>query len=166
MVHPNRQSPVNLYWAMAVSFFVAFLLMLIQLPQWLFYFRPDWVALVVIYWALMSPERIGPFTGFIIGLLLDVLTVSKFGVFGLGLATLAFIVSSISQQLRVLSLWQQMVLVGLLTGLFKLLTGWFYGMVSDFTISSEYWYSLISCMLVWPFVSILMQELRRLLRVR
>lgn len=166
-MHTHKQnSATNLFWAVVISSILALILMVIQLPQWLFYFWPDWIALVVVYWALYAPDRFGPFVGFVIGLLLEVLFVRKFGVEGLGLATLAFIVNSSHQQLRVLSLWQQTILVGVFVGIFKLITGWLYGMVADFTITREYWYSILGCMLVWPFVFILMQELRRILRIR
>lgn len=162
----TQSSSMNLFWGVAISSFVAFVLMVIQMPQWMFYFWPDWIALVVVYWALHAPNRFGPFAGFLIGLLLDVLFVRKFGVEGLGLATLAFLVNSSHQQLRVLSLWQQTLLVGVFIGIFKLITGWLYGMVADFTITREYWYSLLGCIVVWPFVYILMQELRRIARIR
>jgi len=114
----------------------------------------------------MVPDRIGPFVAFVIGTLLEVLFVRKFGVLGLGLATLAFIVNSTHQQLRALSVWQQLFVVGLFIAVFKLLTGWLYGMVSEFTITGEYWYSIFGGMLVWPFIFILLEELRRKLRIR
>jgi len=166
MAPSKRGSQASLFWAVLLSTFAALVLMLIELPQHLFYFWPDWIVLVVIFWSLTQPDRIGPFIGFIIGTLLEVLFVRTFGVLGLGLALLTFIVNSTHQQLRVLSVWQQMIIVGLLAGVFKLVTGWFSGLVSDFVITSEYWYSLLGDIVVWPFVSILLYELRRLLRVR
>jgi len=57
-------------------------------------------------------------------------------------------------------------LIGVFVGLFKVLTGWLYGLVADFTITTDYWYSIIGGMLVWPFVYILLQELRRLARLK
>ena len=162
----KRGSEVNLFWAVFFSTFAALVLMLIELPQNLFYFWPDWIVLVVAFWALTQPDRIGPFVGFIIGTLIEVLFVRNFGVLGFGLAALAFVINSTHQQLRVLSAWQQMLIIGLFIGVFKLVTGWFSGLVSDFVFITEYWYSLLGDILVWPFVSILLYELRRLFRVR
>jgi len=120
---------------------------------------------VVVYWALTMPDRVGPWVGFLVGLVLEVLFVRNFGVLGFGMAALAFIVNRVSQQLRVLSVWQQMLLIGIFVGIFKLVTGWLYGLIDDFTITNEYWYSLLGGMLVWPFVFILLQELRRSARI-
>lgn len=144
-----------------ISSFVALVLMLLPLPQWLFYFWPDWIALVIFYWALAVPNRINALAGFFMGLAMEVLLLRNFGVFGFGYAILAFVVNRSHQQLRMLSLWQQMIIVGLLLALVKLITGWLYGMVSDFVITMSYLYSIVGNMLVWPFVFILLSELQR-----
>jgi rod shape-determining protein MreD len=159
----NRRttSGFSLFWSIALSSIVALTLTIIPTPQAIFYFWPDWMALIVVYWALMVPDRIGPWVGFAIGTLLEVLFVRNFGVLGFGLAMLAFTVNRAHLQLQVLPIGPQMVVVGLFIGLFKLTTGWLYGLTSDFTITTEYWYSLIGCMLAWPFVFILLQELSR-----
>ena len=150
---------------MCFSSFIALALTILPMPQWILHFWPDWMALVVIYWSLTVPDRVGPWIGFLIGTVLEVLFVRNFGVLGFGMATLAFLVNRASLQLRVLSVWQQMIVIGLFIGIFKLITGWLYGLIDDFTITDEYWYSLLGGMLIWPFVFILLQELRRSARI-
>lgn len=166
MSESRRSSPSSVFVAVSLSTFVALVLTIVQVPDWLFYFWPDWTALVIVYWALVLPNRVGAFVAFIIGTILEVLFVRKFGVLGLGLAILAFIVNSAHLQLRVLSIWQQTLFMVLLIGFFKLLTGWLYGIMTDFTITAEYWYSLLGSMVIWPFTYILLEELRRKARIR
>ena len=162
----SNASGVQILLGVSISVFIALVLTVVQLPAFLFYFWPDWIAIVVSYWAFRTPNQVGPLVAFIIGMLLEVLFVRKFGVLGFGLATLAFLVNSASQQLRALSIWQQMISIGFFIVLFKLLTGWLLGMVADFTITSEYWYSMPGSVLIWPFATILLEELRRALRIR
>ncbi len=162
---PRRSSGLTLFWAFSASIFAALVLSILPPPQLIFYFWPDWVALVLFYWALTTPRRIGPWVGFLIGTLMEVLFVRSFGVMGFGLATLVFTVNRAHLQLRVLSVWQQIIVVGLFIGIFKLLTGWLYGLISGFTLSAEYFYSLVGCMVSWPFLFILLQELRRSVRL-
>ncbi len=57
-------------WAIVVSFVVAFMLTAVPLPDWAVSWRPDWVALVLAYWCLALPRRIGVLTAWFIGLLL------------------------------------------------------------------------------------------------
>ena len=157
--------PTKVIWVVGLTVFVAMVLSVLPPPQIVFLFWPDWVMLVLFYWALMLPERVGPWVGFLVGTLLEVLSVKSFGVMGLGMATMVFAVNRAHLQLRVLSVWQQMIVVGLFVGIVKLLTGWLYGLISGFAISSEYFYSLIGCMISWPFLFILLQEFRRTARV-
>lgn len=144
---------------------MALVLTVLPVPTVIFIYWPDWVALVMIYWALTVPEKIGPWVGFIAGTLMEVLSAKTFGVLGLGLAALVFTVNRAHLQLRVLSIWQQMIVVGLFIGIFKLITGWLYGLISGYLMSSEYFYSLFGCMVTWPFLFIVMQEVRRLARI-
>ena len=163
---PRDTDSSNLIWVVVLSSFVALVLTMLPVPVWLLYFWPDWMVLVVFYWALTVPDRVGPLVGFIIGTVLEVLFVRTFGVLGFGLAILAFTVNRWSLQLRALTVWQQMIVVGVFDAIYKLITGWLYGLISDFTITTEYWYSLAGAMLCWPFVFILLQELRRMARLR
>lgn len=166
MMVQRKTTGFNLFWAIALSSIIALTLTIMPLPQWVFYFWPDWMALIIVYWALTVPDRVGPWIGFAIGTILEVLFVRNFGVQGFGMALLAFAVNRMHQQLQVLSFGPQMLVVGILVGVFKLITGWLYGLTADFTITTEYWYSLLGGMLCWPFVFILLQELRRKARIR
>ena len=85
-------SRVTFWWTMFSSAMIALALMIVPLPQWLFYFWPDWIALIIIYWALYTPDRVGPVIGFVMGVLLEVLFVRKFGVEGFGLPSKPFVV--------------------------------------------------------------------------
>ena len=78
----RRQPGFSLFWSIALSFIVGYTLTTIPTPQAIFYFWPDWIALIVVYWALMAPDRIGPWVGFVFGTLLEVLFVRDFGVLG------------------------------------------------------------------------------------
>ena len=55
-----------------LSFVAAFLLVLLPLPGWATMYRPDWVVLVLIYWCLVEPERVGPVAGWVVGLAVDI----------------------------------------------------------------------------------------------
>lgn len=144
-----------------VSILIALVMMLLPVPRWLFFFWPDWMVLVVLYWAMMHPQRVGPLVALFVSLLLEVLFVSHFGVIGAGLVVVVFIVNRIDAQLRAMSVWQQAMVMAALIGIFKLLTGWLTGMVTDFIISVEYWYSLLSNFLIWPFLVILLSLFKK-----
>ena len=56
------------------SIVLAFLLQLTPLPQAFLPLKPYWIALVLIYWSIEAPERVGLGFAFLIGLAGDLLT--------------------------------------------------------------------------------------------
>lgn len=62
-----------------VSFAIAMVLSIVELPDSISAIRPDLIALVLIFWCLHQPQFVGILTAFVVGLLADVL---YFGVLG------------------------------------------------------------------------------------
>ena len=77
--------------AIVFTFIIALLLTIMPLPEWARYLRPDWVGLVLIYWCLAVPERVGVITGWLMGLLVDLLTGAILGQHALALTVVAWI---------------------------------------------------------------------------
>ena len=148
-----------------LSVLLALVLMVIPLPEWLFYFRPDWLALVLIYWALATPDRVGAVVGFMLGLLMDVLLVKTFGLNALGMCVIGFAASSMHMQIRTLSIWRQAITIGIMIALMKLLVGWVSGMITQFNMTAYYWYSIIGDVLIWPWIYIISRNIRRAMRI-
>ena len=47
------------YLVIYLSLLVALVLMILPLPDWAQMFRPNWMALVLIYWTMALPKRVG-----------------------------------------------------------------------------------------------------------
>ena len=62
-----------------LSFIIAFILSMVPLPQILQIVRPEFVTIVLIYWAIAVPNRIGVGIGWITGLIYDVSTDALLG---------------------------------------------------------------------------------------
>ena len=62
-----------------ISFAVAMVLSVVPLPYYAAILRPDFVALVLIFWCLYYPDRVGLLIAFVVGILLDTM---YFGVLG------------------------------------------------------------------------------------
>ena len=45
------------------TFLAALVLTMLPWPHWTEQFRPDWVGLVLIYWCIALPQRVGVGTG-------------------------------------------------------------------------------------------------------
>ncbi|MEY3661077.1 MAG: hypothetical protein RLZZ169_1903, partial [Pseudomonadota bacterium] len=60
-------------WVIVLSLVFAGVLAVLPLPGWLELWRPDWVALVLVYWVIALPQRVGLLTAWLVGFLVDVL---------------------------------------------------------------------------------------------
>lgn len=143
------------------SLFAA-ILTLVKLPDWLFYFRPDWIALVAIYWVLMTPDRVALGYGCLNGILLDLILVKPFGLHAIPFVILSYLVASWSSQIRVLSLWQQCLFIAVLILAMKALVGMIASFTTDFVFTGYYWLSTLGNLLFWPVITIVFRDLRQL----
>ena len=152
-------------WVIGLSFVVALVLMLLPLPGWAEPYRPEWVLLVLIYWAIALPGRVGVGTGWVLGLLMDTLQGSLLGQHALALAVVAYLAIALHQRVRVFPLWQQALTELLLVGLKQLLVLWIRGGTGQVPTSWNYWLPSLTSMLLWPWVFIILRDMRRRFRV-
>ena len=165
MVH-NRVDSVNLFFLAAITAFFAGVLSLVDLPDWLFYFRPDWLALVVIFWVLIFPERLSIGYGLINGLFLDLILVKPLGLNAVGFILLAYLVNYWSSQIRALTLWQQCLFLVVLIAVCKLLIGLAAIVTTDFVFTRFYWYSALGNLVFWPLMFMILHELKQVFLLR
>jgi rod shape-determining protein MreD len=147
--------------AVAASFLLAFLLTAMPLPQWAEPWRPAWVTLVLIYWCLSVPHRVGVVVGWTVGLLLDALTGTLLGQHGLGLALVAFLTLRLHLRLRVLPLWQQGATVFLLVLLDRAFSLWVTGIQGMATEAVSIWAPAATSTLLWPWLFVVLRDVRR-----
>ncbi|MCG8428625.1 MAG: rod shape-determining protein MreD [Chromatiales bacterium] len=148
-----------------ITFVVALLLTVIPLPDWAQMFRPQWYTLVLIYWTLALPERIGVGTGWLLGIALDVLTGTLLGQHALSLALIAFVTYQMHQRIRLFPLWQQSLTVLVLLLIERMISMWVMGVASQPPASLLYWAAPLVGMFLWPWVYIILRDLRRKFQV-
>lgn len=151
-------------WLLLGSFVVAFLLQMMPLPQALLPFKPYWVGLVLVYWAIERPERVGLGFAFVAGLAGDVLAGELFGEQALRLVVLAFIVLRFRARLRFFPMWQQALAVLALLLNDRVVTLMVRGFSGEVMPSSVFWAAPVVGMAIWPFVFLLLDDLRLRLR--
>ncbi|MEN8177088.1 MAG: rod shape-determining protein MreD [Pseudomonadota bacterium] len=148
-----------------LTLILGFILSIMPLPDWALDYRPQWVVLILIYWCMALPERIGVGVGWISGLLLDVLSGSLLGQHALGLAVVAFLTLKLYRRVRVQPLRQQMFTILILLLVERLLTLWSTGAAGYPTPNLVYWTTPLIGMLLWPWVYITLRDIRRRFRV-
>jgi rod shape-determining protein MreD len=105
-------SRVRRPWLFPVSVFAALLLGLLPLPVALQPLRPYWLALVLAYWLLEDPDRVGLGRAFVIGVIADIAFGSVLGEQALRLSVITFILQRFRPQLRFFPTAQQALAIG------------------------------------------------------
>ena len=145
----------------AASLLVALVLSILPWPVWTEQFRPDWVALVLIYWCIALPTRVGVGTAWSVGLMLDVLYGSMLGENALAKSLVAFLAVRFHLQLRMFPRWQQAVVVLLLVASNNLLVLWIKHLAGQAPSTWSYLTPSIVSMLLWPWLFVILRDIRR-----
>lgn len=149
------------HWVITATFVVALLVTALPMPQAITLWRPEWVALVLIYWCMAAPDQVGVVVGWTAGLLLDVMTGTLLGQHALGLSVVAYITHRAHRRVRVLPPWRQAMPVFGLVFLYQALVLWSNGIRGIPVMGSAYWASPIVSMLLWPWVFPVLRAVRR-----
>lgn len=143
------------------SFLIALILQTIPWPGVFEMLRPSWLLLVTCYWVLAMPHRVNVGTALIVGLLWDLLLGSTLGIRGMMLSVVIYLVAMNFLVLRNMALWQQAVVMALLSMLLDILIFCGEYMIRDVTFDPLLlWSALINCIL-WPWLFLLMRRVRR-----
>jgi len=148
-------------WILFISLLIAFLLTALPLPHWVDDWRPAWVAMVLIYWCMALPERIGIGIAWCLGLLLDVQQGALLGQNALGLTLIAYFVIQIHKRFRLFPLVQQSCLVGFIIIFYLLISSWVTGIMGIPPKTWTYWMPAISSMVLWPWLFVILRDIRR-----
>ena len=160
----NRQA--NGSWIIVVTIMLALVLTITPLPGGLPAWRPEWTALVLIYWSLALPGRVGVGVAWVVGLFQDVLTSTPLGAHALGFALAAFLTIQFYQRIRNVPIWQQALTVLVVLLLVRLVLLLAQGLIGNPIADWRFWLPAITGTLSWPLAFMVLRFLRRYYQVR
>lgn len=151
-----------LFWG---SIAACYLLLLTPLPAVLLPFKPFWLALMLIYWALELPERVPLGLVFALGLAGDLVAGELLGEQALRLCILCFIVLRFRSRLRFFPMWQQTLAVFALLLNDRIVYLMVHAFAGDPPPPADFWLAPLAGMVVWPWLFLLLDDARARLRV-
>jgi rod shape-determining protein MreD len=145
---------------------VALWLSIVPLPPWAQWGRPEFVAMVVLYWMMAMPERIGIGSAWLLGLVQDIVEGSVLGEHALALAVLAYLVLNLYQRMRMFTPLQQAAVIFVFIGMHQLLCHWVQALAGASSSSLLLLMPALISALLWPLLALLLRLLRRSYFVR
>jgi len=149
------------YLVIHLSLVVALVLMILPLPDWVQMYRPNWVALVLIYWSMALPQRVGLLFAFFSGIILDTSLGTLLGQHTLALVMIIAINMNFYQRIRVLALAQQAIYIFVLLLLNQVVVAWVEGFLGRSTPLLAFFGAPFIGMLIWPWVFVILRDVRR-----
>jgi rod shape-determining protein MreD len=134
---------------------------ILPLPEVWAPWNPDWILLLLVYWAVAAPDRVGVGTAWLTGLAADALTGRLLGQQALAYSVVVYVGVRFHRRFQLYSMLQQAFVVVLLLGLGLLLTLWTRHIRGAGSALEGYWFAALSGGLVWPFACAVLDKLRR-----
>ena len=153
-------------WFIVLSLLLGLIANLVPVRGIVLELRPDFLALVLLYWCIQEPRFVGVGTAWMVGLVMDVGDATVFGQHALAYAVLAYGAEFFRRRVLRFPLWQQAVQVAVLLVFCALLV-----LLVRFVGGAALpkWSYLLSPLvgaLLWPLASVLLQTPQRPSRSR
>lgn len=124
-------------------------LAVLPLPALIAPFRPDWAAVMLLYWSLLMPRRFGLLTAFWLGLALDALTGALLGQHALALIIIVYLAQRFHLRIRVFPASQLWMTVIVLLALYQFVLFWIDGVAGRTVPATERWAPVVSGAALW-----------------
>ena len=142
-----------------LSITAALMLAIAPMPEWAVDYRPDWVALTLIYWSMMLPRTISVGIAWMAGLLLDVALGTLLAQHALALSLIVYFTNKFHLQIRVFPMSQMAAVVLALLATYRFVLFWINGIAGVSGPAASYWGPVLSSAIVWPLLAVLLRSL-------
>lgn len=137
--------------AVLLTLVLAAVLTIVPLGDYLSVWRPEWIALTLVHWALIIRDRVSLVMAFVVGLLIDVLNGSVMGQHALGYVLVTYLAVRLSLRMTPEAFLQQLALLFAILGLYLLVNLWIQTVTGAGALNGwQYWLPLFSSLAIWP----------------
>ncbi|WP_236840100.1 rod shape-determining protein MreD [Blochmannia endosymbiont of Camponotus nipponensis] len=123
--------------------------------------HPFWIMILLVHWITIIPNQVNVGTGFILGLITDIILGSTLGMHSLSLSVLAYLATRNIYFFRYMPLWRQSCIIIFFSFINQCITYLVNFLVTNILCTPEIF---LNCLLdggSWPFLVILMNKIPR-----
>ena len=142
-----------------ITIILGLFISLITLP--LGYYAPEWILLIVVYWAIAVPSNNKLFLAFLVGIIVDIVYGQVLGISSLFYVLLVYVILRLYNSLRYMTIAQQAVVLLIFMIIKQHLLVWAYFIIDrNIDYQALLVGSFISA-LVWPLIYYTLRFIRR-----
>lgn len=149
------------YFVIIATLLMGYILQIIPLPDSVQLYRPNWIAIILIYWSMALPETVRLIFAFVAGLIMDVLLGTLLAQHSLAFVIIIYINLAFNLRIRVLSLGRQAAYVFALLLINQFIIVWIEGMTGSNPPVLAYILPAVTGMVIWPWAYIILRDIRR-----
>lgn len=143
-----------------ITLLVGLMLTVMPLPDAAEAFRPNWLALLLIFWAMQLPRTWSVGSAWVVGIVLDVSYGTLLGQHALALCVVTFATVRFHLLMRVFPMSQLSATIFALLALYQFILYWVNGVAGVSAPAVTYWAPVITGTLIWPFLSMFLSGVR------
>jgi rod shape-determining protein MreD len=144
---------------LTISFCAAVLLWVIPIRGEIAFWRPPFVLLLLIYWLVREPQRIGVLWAWLSGLLLDLLFGELLGQHALAMSVAAYLVMSQQTRFHQFKIVHQCLMVAATVLVYEMVLLSTRLLILDVYAVTPMLLTVIGSALIWPFMFVALQKL-------
>lgn len=160
-----KASSITVYSIIGLSLLLGSILTIWPLPGTMNWLRPAWVMLIILYWVIVLPNRMGIKLAWILGLLLDGLHGSLLGEHALACLLTSYFASNIRRQVLISPVWLQSFMITLLILIYQVILYLVQGFAGQVISSWQYWLPSLTSALVWPIIFMLLRASKQRFKI-
>ena len=150
----------NTFLLIFVSLSVALVLAILPMPAVLLPFRPLWLFLVIAFWTLEEPERVGLGVAFVFGILMDLVVGTVLGEYALRLVVFTFLLGRFRARFNFYPGWQQTLVIAALMINDRIVAAAVHAATHGLTAPWRYWGTVVVTAVLWMPTFALLDAIR------
>ncbi|WP_425641094.1 rod shape-determining protein MreD [Marinomonas gallaica] len=149
-----------------LTFIAALMLEGLVFPSDLIWYKPEWTLLVILYWVIALPFKVGVGIAWFLGLLVDLLQGGVIGQHSLTYVIVTAACASLYKRLRMYRRWQQSIFIFLLISINQLVGFWIDHYAGDADPTLMIFMPAVVSAILWPWLFVLLRSIRRLYSIQ
>jgi len=136
----------------ALTVVAALILTILPVPEPLLPWRPYLLLLLVIYWSLSAPGRVGLLFAWLCGLAIDLLQGSVLGQHAVAFLLIGFLTHKFQLRMRIFPIYHQTLTVFMLLFAYECVVFWIDGIIGPAITDWHRWLPVLTSTLLWPIM--------------
>lgn len=155
MPNPKNETRRTSYVIFVPLLFFMLVLEIVHLPAMIAPYRPDFTAILMIYFAITDPKRVNVGIAWLSGIILDFLTGAPLGINALAMSIQVYIIVSQFRHFVAYTIFQQALIIGIINILVHVGVYWLEHLIGQNSYNGNFFLQTLATIVAWPIIYVI-----------